>query len=695
MTTITTYQYSPTESIDFVTYDAAREVTDLAIDNAPVINLIDLSWSHSTTPGTYVVWYYDGSIWINSGSSTTGTSITVDLAADATMIQLRNNNQPSNNVLIDYMEPAPDVTITAQNRYDGVKISWTPVVYDNILIKRGTTTIYDGAAPSLSYFVDTGATTSSANYTAQAYIGTSPDTVYSTVSNTVAGNKLTTTLPSEPSPVAADCFLGIKPGTGITDTGLDELGNPVGTIPAEGRFIIAQADGVEADLLGTKTDTDDTVYFHSDNDYIYVTDIIEITTYSTSNDENRFTLTAAAITALDNGNCYLVRFERDGGTVSFANPVYSRNIISTTSGINQYYNLDTWTFGGTAMNRGHYETGHTYIATETSVEAIKLYFLNVKVSGTDLQYISQVNTGLTPGGPGEVYIDSNYFRVNGIDFGTLKFLCNLGTSSDLAYVSGLRNLYDDVIPISGEVDPSLRHYGAGTCLQVLGSYPGTSGWYMDFENGRIWRQAGSTEVEWWNAAKTRSRMKYEGVSHLNSSSEKYITPATSIAIATPNNVGISDVITERIHYSTQAATSAGIADISLNVPNVYSSSIFGVVITPIDWDYFAEGGAGQVYVTDRQSVIFGDFNDYVPISKYYISVIGQKYIHSSGDPYYEEWFWIDGTVYMKRITDYNFRIYYSYSCRAKGGSVTLDGEPQEPGIYMRIPKLSYSFLQMR
>lgn len=704
MPSYTNTTYTGVQSIDYVTYDPDKEVTDLQIDNNLVIDITNLSWTHPTTPGTYEVWYYEGTSWIDSGSSTTGTSISVDLPKTATKVQIRNGTQTSNDVPIIYKEEAPDINILATNRYDGVKISWTPFVEDNIEITRGSTIIYQG--PASSYYIDTGATGTSANYTAYAYIGTKPtDFVDSATSNTVSGFKLTAPPYPEPNPIAADCFLGIKPGTGIVDTGTDELGDPVPFIPAEGRFVISESAGLESDILGTSFDLDDTTLFHSDNEYVFVDTIIELTSYTSGTGIRTFALTSELITALETGALFLARFTV-GETSHFAQPIFKRSAVSSDTFFTDTYSLNDWWFSGGGQETGHYLTGHTDLVIEGEVDIVKLYFLNLTLESDILTYNSRTKTNLqmTPqvGGPGEVYMDGDYFRVNGIDFGTLNFLCNLGKSTDGNFVSGLRNVYDDVLPIGDgtTVDPALIHYGNGSCLQVLGSYPGASGWFMDFENGRIWREAAGNEIDWWNAAKGRTRLKYEGSSSLINGTDPYVTEAVNIGILTPNNEGADPVF--RVHNSSVGMTPVTqvLADVTLDMDQVYDTSIFGVSVTPKDWTQDDEGNYGYGYLNDKQTVIFSNFEvgvDFVPIYTYYRHRTSTPIYLSGGEPWFPHSYTIIAYVHMARTSTYTFRLYYTYSVLAKDGSVAEVGSEDEyqDGIQLRIPAFSYSFLQMR
>ena len=694
---VTVNTLSP-QSIDFVVYDASAVVDDLAI-TAPVVELMDLTWTHSPTPGTYELWYTEGLVWVDSGLSTTADNMVADLPRSAFEIELRNNGQPSNRLIVPYVTEAPDVTITAQNRYDGVKIAWTPFVATNIEIKRGATIIFQGPASTLSYFVDTNATGVSANYTAQAYIGTKPsDFIDSLISNTVAGFKLTIIPYEEPTPIPADCFIGLRPGTGIVDTGTDELGDPVPFLDAVGCFIITEDSGDEADLIGTSHDLDDTTYFHSENDYVFVDSVIELTSFSVgTNGRHVFTLTGAAITALDAGTVYLIRLSDDIGTVSFANPVFYRHYENSAGYVTQITSLSDWTFQGGGNQAGHYLTGHTQIEAEANVDSLKIYMLNITMVSDALTYSSRVQTNLqmTPqvGGPGEVYMDGTYFRVNGVDFGTLDFLCNLGDSVNEDFVVGLRNTFDDVIPLGdgNTVDPSLIHYGAGTCLQVLGSYPGAAGWYMDFENGRIWREAAGNEIDWWNAAKGRTRLRYEGVTSLDGTSQPYTNTAVDVGIPTESTGDPTYLVSSG---SMTAITSVQ-SDITIDVPKVYGSSIFGVVVTPRGWTDVPEIGDYE-YFEDQQSIIFSSFNidtDFVPIYKYYNNTTTTPVI-INGDPFYPTKFILNGTVYMARTSETTFRLYYTYEILAYDGSVAVDSTPL-PGITLRVPQFSFSFLQMR
>lgn len=195
-----------TETVYFVADNPAKVVNTLQNTSSPIYKYVTLQWTEPSSPGRYYVYWEINGSWIDSGSSTTSDSITVNPPREATRIQLRTDNLYPSNVVDLIFHDIPETRVLSSiSRYDGVLLDWNPNTLENerVEILHNGTTVFSGNTSSYVH-------PSAGSFKIRMVKGVGTDVVYGEFSNTISASLLDPPPPRAEPEAPCDFFLGIN-----------------------------------------------------------------------------------------------------------------------------------------------------------------------------------------------------------------------------------------------------------------------------------------------------------------------------------------------------------------------------------------------------------------------------------------------------------------------------------------------------
>lgn len=654
--------YSPIKQHAHLPQDSTREVDDLALATNPIIKEIQLTWSHPTNAGTYYIYFLVNGNWVYSGINTASNSITIN-NTQAVSAQIRTNDIYGSNIIPLPRSNNPSTrTLTATSTYAGVRLDWTPTTNpdETVIVYRDNSAVFTGKVSSYTH-------SSGGTFKIRMRIGTGSDVLYSAYSNNVTASVLAPPPARVEPTAAAEFFLGNTRG-----------GDPVLHICSP--TVVPSNPSVESgktavdwaqDFVGVLHDYGEDTYFHSDFDYLFCTDAKRITTYTETNGTRTFLYTNAidivsgvSSAFVPDTSLLLVCVVDNNGVVypapTAANRYWSLiNNVLSTSGHRHIWYFDS---------DGAYNYDGTGVTTSSNIVEIRLYKLNLSVSGFDLVYNSQRGTD------NGVIMSPTQLEVRGVNFGNSMMLSSCGYAADGQYVDSM-NLSDHIVPIDSAVDSLGIAVGSGRFMQILGT-AGGSGWDVEMETGII-KRGGNT---WFNAGRGRTRIKYMGYdSDLRSNT-------ASIRIPNHSYQDINQSYPDNIQsYYSETGIVIGYLYLDASLRNAVDLAFCA---TPIEYqlDYsayetydstkpilgFANSGRTLIFVDYRQRIETGRHPNKDP----------NQLVEG---PWFRIHYTLDSKVFLNRIAPDIFAIEVDYVYTGIDGSAGV-------GQNYSVPGYSFSFI---
>jgi len=378
----------------------------------------------------------------------------------------------SNDSVITVPSAPTKATLSATDgQYEVVTCTWTANPSYYYQVRRGSTVIRD-FSQGISRHQD-------------PYVGSATYRLYTAKYDPYYDNYLYSSYSTNAgSAVAAPS----PPNLGVTNCSMLIESNPAN--------MIIGADGLsEASLRGLS----DPYFSNSDQ-----------TVYSIYEETTTGSLSSTLRSHLAN-NAYIA-VGIDGVVKSCLNPVLlaKRQYSYRQSGISGKLTTSlTQRFDSSIGDHGFGSSGSPYFDSDTTYSSpsdqVKFYILNIDKNG---------NYQAPSGSATDIYISNTIFRVGNYNYNDLKPLTTLGVQTNNASIGNngnqALNYFDDMIPTGYSASTVNNSYflGAGAVAQVLGT-SGGSGWMIDPNKGRISRNVGGQEVDWWNAASGRTRLSYD------------------------------------------------------------------------------------------------------------------------------------------------------------------------------------------
>lgn len=629
-----TTSYSNVKTHYYVPPNNNSTVTDLALASTPIINKINLTWSHPPTQGTYYIYFLVNGDWVYSGTNVTATSVSLTNVS-AVKAQIRTNDlYPSNEIDLPRVRTPSTRTLTTTPRYDGVRLDISPSLEAGETMQIYKDNVFLANVADNTYLSTTGGT-----FKVRVFKGSGSDILYGSWSNNSTDNKLSPP-PARVEPSApAEFFLGNT-----------RAGEPVLHICSPS--VVPSSPSVESgkvavdwaqDYVGVLHDYGEDTYFHSEFKYIHVIGYYRYTSYTTTGYGRRFSVDDFG------NNLIIVAFVNNAGEISTG----SGNLRRVWDNLNNYNFLGNgeWDFGSSGIYNGQ-----TEIYCSSSIVEIRVYKLNLVVSGRSLAYQDVAGTD------NGIIVDPTKLEVGGVDFGNNVMLAACGPTAKGEYVNSM-NLNDDIIPFGCRVDSLGIADGPGIALQALGTAGGT-GWDIEMNTGTI-KRGGNI---WFNAGRGRTRLKYLGYD------DTIITDSKQITIpdhgGTPHNqfevaFGTEQIGSFAIHSSLKDAVALAFTV----TPSSY-------IADDVQFGHtFSTDTTASLFMGTERVLIFADERD----------VLINRTTTASGEPWWETAYFLRSNVYLKKVSDIFFILEVQYTITTEMGSA---GE----GLTYSIPGFSFSFL---